>query len=416
MREAFQPLRHTGFRRLAAGYTVNELGNWLGDIALAVLVYDRTGSPLATGALFVGTHFLPALVGPALVARLEVLGSRVALPLLYAAEAAAFAALAWFAGGDFLLVAVVAIAAVDGALAAAGRALTRAAAAAVLKPAGQLRAGNTVINFGFTAAAAAGPAAGGLLVAGLGAREALLLDAASFLLVAAMLSLPGSVPSVKAEPASWISRLRDGLGYVARRPALRGLLGAQAAAFVFFSAVIPVEVVLVKHTLGAGDAGYGALLASWGAGMIAGGVVFAAARKVPLRLLLLVSTVAIGAGYLGMSADPTLLAACAAAALGGLGNGVQWVSLVNAVQEVTAEPYQARVLGVLEGLAAAMPGVGFLVGGAVAAVLSPRASFLVAGLGVLAVVAVVAPLLRRTSFAEEPAHAPATEQPAALAA
>jgi hypothetical protein len=147
MRAALTPLRHSGFRRLAAGYTVNELGNWLGDIALAVLVYDRTGSPLATAALFVGKHFLPALVGPPLVARIEVLGSRAALPLLYAAEAVAFAALAWLAD-DFVLVAVVAIAAVDGALAAAGRALTRAAAAAVLKPAGQLRAGNAVINFG----------------------------------------------------------------------------------------------------------------------------------------------------------------------------------------------------------------------------------------------------------------------------
>jgi MFS family permease len=343
-----------------------------------------------------------------------VIGSRVALPLLYAAEAAAFAALGWFAN-DLLLVALIAIAALDGALAAAGRALTRTAAAAVLKPAGELRAGNAVINFGFTAAAAVGPAAGGLLVAGLGARGALLLDAASFLLVAAMLALPGSVPSVKAEPASWVARLRDSLGYVARRPALRRLLGAQAAAFVFFAAVLPIEVVLVKETLGAGDAGYGALLAAWGVGMIAGGVVFAAARALPLRVLLLGSTVAIGAGYLGMGAAPTLVAACAAAVLGGLGNGVQWVSVISAVQELTADRHQARVLGVLEGLAAAMPGLGFLLGGVIATVFSPRASFLVAGAGVLAVVAIAAPLLRRASPAE-PAATPTPEHPAALAA
>jgi MFS family permease len=414
MRAAFTPLKLSGFRRLAAGYTVNELGNWLGDIALAVVVYDRTGSPLATAGLFVGTHFLPALFGPALVARVEVLGSRVALPLLYAAEAAAFVALAWLVD-DFVLVAVIAVAAVDGVLAAAGRALTRAAAAAVLKPAGQLREGNAVINFGFTAAAAIGPATGGLLVAGVGPQTALLLDAASFLLVAAMLALPGSVPNVKAEPASWFARLRDGLDYVARRPALRRLLGAQAAAFVFFAAVLPIEVVLVKETLGGGDAGYGALLASWGAGMVAGGLVFALARRLPLKVLLLASTIAVGAGYLGMGVAPTLLAACAAAALGGLGNGVQWVSLVSAVQEATADRYQARVLVVLEGPAAAMPGVGFLLGGAVAALLSPRASFLVAGAGVLAVVAVAAPLLRRASWGE-PAPAAEPEQPAALAA
>jgi NAD(P)-dependent dehydrogenase (short-subunit alcohol dehydrogenase family) len=45
-------LRDPVFRRLAAAYSVNELGNWLGDVALAVVVYDRTGSALATAALF----------------------------------------------------------------------------------------------------------------------------------------------------------------------------------------------------------------------------------------------------------------------------------------------------------------------------------------------------------------------------
>jgi MFS family permease len=414
MREALKPLRLSAFRRLAAGYTVNELGNWLGEIALAVLVYDRTGSPLATAMLFVGMHFLPALVGPALVARVEVVGTRAALPLLYAAEAAAFAGLAALVD-NFVLAAVVALAALDGALAGAGRALTRASVAAVLKPTGQLRAGNAVINFGVTAAAAVGPAAGGLLVAGVGPREALLLDALSFLLVALLLALPGQLPQVRAEPGSWVARLREGLGYVASQGTLRRLLGAQAAAFVFFAAVAPIEVVLVKETLGASDAGYGALLASWGAGMVAGGLVFAAGRRVPLRPLLLVSTVAVGAGYLGMGVAPSLLAACGAAAVGGLGNGIQWVSLVSAIQAVTDDRYQARVLSVLEGLAAAMPGVGFLLGGALAVLLSPRATFLVAGAGVLAVVAAATPLLRRMVIAEpEPLSAP--PEPVRLAA
>ena len=58
-----QSLRTASPARLpAAGvgaYTVNELGNWVGEIALAVLVYDQTGSPLATAALFLGMVFLP---------------------------------------------------------------------------------------------------------------------------------------------------------------------------------------------------------------------------------------------------------------------------------------------------------------------------------------------------------------------
>src|SRR3954451_4567635 len=68
---ALAPLRVAGFKTLAGGYSINELGNWLGDIALAVLVFDQTGNALATALLFVGTRFVPALLAPAIVARVE---------------------------------------------------------------------------------------------------------------------------------------------------------------------------------------------------------------------------------------------------------------------------------------------------------------------------------------------------------
>jgi hypothetical protein len=397
VRQALAPLRLPGFRHLVFAYTVNELGNWLGEIALAVLVFDQTGSPLATAALFIGMRFLPAIVGQGLVARLEVAGSKVGLPLIYAGEGVTFAVLAVIAD-DFVLAVVIALAAFDGALALSGRALTRAATAAVLSPAGQLREGNALLNIGFTAAGALGPLTAGLVVAGIGAREALILDAVSFLLVAAALVSARSLPNVKAEPNPWRERMREGLAYVARQPILRRLIGAQAAAFIFFAAVIPIEIVYAKDTLGAGDSGYGALLAAWGAGMVLGSFVFAAARRVSLALLLLSSTVTIGAAYLAMSAAPTLAVACAAGTLGGAGNGVQWVSVMSAIQGLTSAGYQARVVGLLEASGFAMPGVGFLLGGVLAYVFDPRVSFLIAGAGVLSVVAVSVPLLRSTEW------------------
>ena len=67
MAAALRPLRLPGFPNLGLAYLVNELGNWLGEIALAVLVFDQTGSPMATAALFCGMHFAPALLGPPLV-------------------------------------------------------------------------------------------------------------------------------------------------------------------------------------------------------------------------------------------------------------------------------------------------------------------------------------------------------------
>jgi MFS family permease len=396
---ALKPFRLPGFPSLGTAYFVNELGNWLGEIALAILVFDQTGDPLATAALFLGMQFAPALLSPPLTAQLEALPARATLPALYAAEAAAFAALALLADG-FALAAVLALATLDGAIASTARALTRASAAAVLSPAGQLREGNALLNVAFTAGAAGGPALAGLVVAGAGVETALLADAGSFLAVAALLALTRTLPRPETEPSehTWIERLRNGFAYVRARPVLGRLLGAQAAAFIFFSLVIPIEVVFAKETLDAGDAGYGALLASWGVGMVAGSLVFAWLRQLPLAGLLAASTAAIGAAYLGTAAAPSLVVACAASAIGGTGNGIQWIALVTAVQELTRATYQARVLALLEALASAMPGIGFLAGGAITAALEPRASYAVAGAGVIVVLGLAAGMLRRADW------------------
>jgi MFS family permease len=386
------PLRVGTFRRLAASYAVNELGDWMGIVALSVLVFDRTGSALATTLLFLGTSFLPAILAPLLVARAETPPPRFVLPVLYCGEAAAFGALALLAS-RFSLAAVVAVAVVDGALALTSRSLTRAVVAALLEPRQQLRSGNALLNVAFTGGAAVGPALAGLVVAGFGVQVALLLDAISFYIVAWILLTAGPLPRAEPEPGRMRERVRAGLAYIRGKVVLRRLLIAQGAAFVFFATVLPIEVIYAKETLGAGDSGYGLMLASWGGGMVLGSILFAAARGASLALLLLISTLGVGAGYLGLAAAPSLAIACAASILGGAGNGVQWVSVISAVQELTAEGMQARVISVLESIGAAMPGVGFALGGLVATLSTPRATFLVAGLGVLTILALSTQML-----------------------
>ena len=54
------------------------------------------------------------------------------------------------------------------------------------------------------------------------------------------------------------------------------------------------------------DAGYGALLGSWGGGMVIGGLAFAALRRTELRILLPASTLAIGCAYLATVGSPTV--------------------------------------------------------------------------------------------------------------
>jgi MFS family permease len=378
------PLKRPLFRRLATTYAVNELGDWMGIIALSVLVFDQTDSALATAGLFLGTRFLPALLAPVLVTRAERPPPGVALPVIYCGEAAVFGGL-FLLAGDFSLAGVIVLATLDGALALSGRALTRTVVAALLTPTGELRAGNALLNIAFTGGAAAGPAMAGLLVAGVGVQAALLLDAFSFLVIAAILATAGPLPQVEPEPGHVRERLRAGIAYIRGQVTLKRLLIAQGTAFVFFAAVIPIEVIYAKETLAVGDSGYGIMLASWGIGMVLGSLVFAGIRRASLPVLLFFSTIAVGAGYLGLAVAPTLIAACGASVIGGAGNGVQWVAAISAVQEMTADAMQARVMSVLESVGAAMPGIGFVLGGVVAASFDPRATFLVAGIGVLAI-------------------------------
>jgi MFS family permease len=401
------PLKRPAFRRLALSYAVNEMGDWLGVIALSVLVFERTDSALATALLFIGTGFLPALMTPFFVARFERPPPRFVLPAIYAAEAAAFGGLALLVD-HFSLLAIVVVAAIDGALALTAKTLTRAVTAAMLEPEGELRAGNAVLNIAFTGGAAVGPALAGGAVAALGVQSALLLDAFSFYAIACILLTARPLPHAEPEPGRLREQVRAGLGYIRGEATLRRLLTAQAGALVFFSLVVPIEVIYAKETLRAGDAGYGLLLTSWGVGMVLGSAVFATLRRASLPVLLFFSTVAIGAGYLGMAAAQTLAVACAASVVGGLGNGVQWVALVSAVQELTAQRMQARVIGTLESIASAAPGLGYVLGGLIASQWSPRGAFFVAGAGVAAIVAVSAPLLGRKWAADGAKERPGT--------
>jgi hypothetical protein len=116
--------------------------------------------------------------------------------------------------------------------------------------------------------------------------------------------------------------------------------------------------------------------------------------------VLAAGTAAIGVAYLGLAVAPGLAVACAISAVGGAGNGVQWVSVVSAVQEATADAMQGRVIVLLEAISAGVPILGFAGGGVVATVASPRTAYAVAGAGVLAVLGFAALRLRGAPWPE----------------
>ena len=402
MRGRFAPLAVRPFSRLLASYTVNELGDSVGLVALAILVYDRTQAVAPTAAFFIAAKFLPALLAPVVTARLDQMAVRRTLPGIYVLEAAAFAALALVASGDFFLPLVLVLALVDGALAITARGLTRGAVAAVLQPAGLLKEGNALMNIGFAVSSVGGAALAGLLIAQFSVATALLVDAASFLAIAILLALTRGLPRAHVEQEPFRERFAAGMRFARSSPAVRLLLIGQAFALVLFTLVVPIEVIYAKESLGTSDAGFGILLASWGAGIVIGSLVYLLIKQRSPLGLIVFSTALIGIAYLGMATAETLLLACLISIVGGAGNGMQWISVVTTLQEMTPADYQARIVGLLESLGAAMPGVGYLIGGVLVALGSPRTAYAVAGIGVL--VLVFAALLVRPRLRRAPAQ------------
>jgi MFS family permease len=177
--------------------------------------------------------------------------------------------------------------------------------------------------------------------------------------------------------------LKDGLRYARSTPGVGTLIALQAVTLLAFTLVIPIEVIYAERSLDVGAAGYGALIASWGAGIFAGGFAFAALSRRPLLVLAAAATCVIGASYIGLAVVGTLLVACVISFVGGAGNGIQWVAVVTALQETVPDEFQARVVGLLDSAATLAPVFAYTIGGALAEALSPRAAYAVAGVGAL---------------------------------
>ena len=104
---------------------------------------------------------------------------------------------------------------------------------------------------------------------------------------------------------------------------------------MLFTLIIPIEVIYAKESLGTTSAGYGVLLAAWGAGIVVGSLIYLRVKHRSAFGLVVYSTLAIAVAYLGLASAGTLIVACAISIVGGAGNGIQWIAVMTALQERT---------------------------------------------------------------------------------
>jgi DHA3 family tetracycline resistance protein-like MFS transporter len=270
------PLRQRDFRRLWAGMCVSLLGDGVFMVAMAWQVYALSDAPTALSLVGIAMT-LPTiaflLLGGVVSDRLDRRRVLLAADVVRGVSVGALALLSLL--GVLALWHVVALVAVYGAGAAFFGPAFDAIVPDVL-PASQLGQANALDQLiRPIALRLAGPALGGLLVAGVGTGTAFAVDAASFAVsagaVLAMTARPRVAP--REGGGSVGSEIREGFAYVRRHVWLWATFVTAAFAYLLFMG--PAEVLLpyvVKHAVGGGAADLGLVFAAGGVGSVAAAV------------------------------------------------------------------------------------------------------------------------------------------------
>lgn len=244
-----------GYRGLFAADTVSTLGDQFARVALALLVFDRTGSAWWTAAVYALT-FLPDLIGLIALAWVaDYYPRRAVIVVCSLVQAAAFMLMA-VPGVPVWMVAVL-VASSTTALAPA-KAAQMALVTDVL-PQELLTAGQGLLGQSRAIGQVVGLSGGGALVTAIGPSPVLALNAATFVIAAAVVAR-----GVPDHPAPGGSR-RSGVQWRAMFAVLRvdrELLALVALAWMATIVVIPDGVVApLAEEIGGGRSSIGALLA-----------------------------------------------------------------------------------------------------------------------------------------------------------
>jgi MFS family permease len=375
-------LRQRDFGLIFGSTLLSNLGDYLALIALTIRVYD-VASPAVepwavAGLLLAGLVPQVALapVAGVLVDRLESVKVLAAATVFQAVIAAGLA----FATTIPLIL-------VLSLLLGMGLAVAQPALYAIVpRVAGedQMTSANAHLEVARWTGASLGPLVAGVLAAGFGTRTALLADAGSFLVVAiAAISLRTRRPPEPAELEDKEARAASrGIRLLARDPLLRVVLGVLTGVVLFATIDNVAEVFFAQDVLGAGDAGYGAMIACWTVGIVAGSSLIARRLQPPaLGPAVLFGAMAVGVVVTAAAAFPSIPLTMAMWFAGGVANGVVNVSTRSLVHHRVPEQARGRAFAAFYAVASTAQIAAMGAGGGLVALLGPRGSLLLAGVG-----------------------------------
>ncbi len=263
-----------------------------------------------------------------------------------------------------------------------------------------------------TLAGIAAPGLSALLVAAYGATVPLLVDAATFVVVAvAALALRTSRVPV---PAGDEGREHGGLAIVWGNPLLRSTVALLGLFILLGGMVNVVEVFLVRVTLGASTVWFGLAGAGFALGLVAGalaaGRIESAAGHARWFVL---ACAGLGLGLVGMGLAPDAAVLLVVGSGAGAANGALNVCTGALVMGTARPEERGRVAAVLGAVVSGTQLAAYAVGGALATSVSPRGIFVGAGaLGLLAPLALGAKVVRASEQTLDVTAKTGSEEPA----
>jgi MFS family permease len=374
-------LKNARFLRLWIGQGTSFLGDAVSMVALVVLVVQVTGSASAVGGALI-VRLLPTLASPLAGVLADRLDRR--FVLVASDLARAILALGLVFARDLTTIYVLVF--IMGLARTFFNPTVRAAFPGVVGG-GDLTRANALISGTFSLSETAGPALGGLLVATVGVDAAFVLDAATYLISAILLSLtPLPRPQREEEGSGLAEDLRFGFAYLAgARVPLAIVVGAFLTVLTV-NITIPAEVFLAKETFGAGNAGYGLLVGLYGGGMVLGSALMAAlgdrVRLLPLYFFGIFST---ALALVGAGLSPTFALALGALVVAGVANGTENVTTDTILQERVPDALLGRVFSVRFFGFSVGEVLAYGAGGAIMDASGARSTYLLAGAATAAV-------------------------------
>jgi predicted MFS family arabinose efflux permease len=337
-------LKIVDFRFLLAGNLISNLGSSLLVVALPFQVFRLTGSTAATG-LTLAAESLPALfvgpVGGVFVDRWDRRRLMIVTDLL---RVVAVAGILLADRPDRLVWLYLALIAED-----LGGVFFRPAARAlvptVVGTGQELVSANSLMAVNNGIVRLVGAPLGGVLLSLFGLPVLVLLDAASYLVSALMITLTSrrAMPTGVGRIGAVLAELGAGLRFVGRHATLRGLLLVSITFFTANAVFTALLIPFMTIRFGNHPEVIGYLLSALGVGYLVGGPL--AGRLVRRRsagVLLVLAQAGVGLCFMALANAPTAAVAVLAGGLAGLPGSLLMVTVQTTLQRATPDPLRGR--------------------------------------------------------------------------